>query len=118
MINSISYIVYLSITFYVTIVVGWKFYRLGFVYLRNLIQDTSICESTNRILLTGYYLVNLGYAAVNLNGWRTIHNLSEMVSEISVKVGVILLTLCVLHYLNMFIIYLLRKKQFNHYKNH
>ncbi len=117
MINLISYILYLTITFYITIVVGWKFYKLGFVYLRNLIQDTNICESTNRILLTGYYLVNLGYASVNLSGWTPATNLTEMVYIVSVKIGVILMTLCILHYLNMTLIYLARKKQFNNHKN-
>ncbi len=117
MINLISYSIYLAVTFYITIVVGWRFYKLGFVYLQNLIQDTSVCESTNRILLTGYYLVNLGYAALHLNGWSPITNYSEMVSVISMKIGIILLTLCVLHYSNMSIIYLLRKKQFNNHKN-
>ena len=117
MINLLSYGIYLTVTFYITIVVGWRFYRLGFVYLKNLIQNTSVCESTNRMLLMGYYLLNLGYAAVNLNGWKPIFNYAEMVSEISFKVGVILLTLCVLHYFNMTVIFLLRKKQFKNHKN-
>ncbi len=117
MINLISYGIYLTITFYITIVVGWWFYRLGFVYMKNLIEDISVCESTNRILLIGYYLVNLGYAAIHLNGWKPIQNYSEMVSEVSAKIGIILLTLCVLHYCNMTIIYLLRKKQINNHKN-
>lgn len=117
MINIISYSLYLIITFYITIVVGWKFYKLGLVYLKNLIKDTLVAESTNRILLMGYYLVNLGYAALKLNGWKPINNYSEMISVLSVQIGVILLTLCMLHYCNMGIIYLLRKKQLKNHKN-
>lgn len=110
MINIVSYIIYLTITFYITIVVGWKFYKLGFVYMNNLIKDTAVCESTNRLLLTGYYLVNLGYAAINLNNWNRIHNYAELISETASKIGSIILILCILHYINMTTIYFLRKK--------
>src|SRR5690606_32246688 len=108
--NIVSYMLYFGITFYITIVVGWKFYKIGFIYLKSLIQDTSICESTNRLLLLGYYLLNLGYVALQINGWERITSFPEMISVLSRNIGIILLTLCLMHYFNMSLIYLLRKK--------
>ena len=110
MINILAYTVYLSICFYITLIVGWRFYKIGFVYLQNLLQEKSVCEATNRILLTGYYLVNLGYVAIQLNNWETIENYTDLIALVTKNVGSIFLTLCLLHYLNMFIIYLVRKK--------
>lgn len=115
--NTISYIIYLLITYWVTVHVGWLFFKNGRVYILSLLQgDVSMADSINRLLLTGYYLVNLGYAAWMINLWEPVHNLEEMIETISQMVARILLTLGVLHFINMTVIYFLSKnKSFMHH---
>ena len=112
MYNIISYVIYLTITFYITIIVGWKVYKLGFVYLTNLIENHSVCQSINNLLLIGYYLVNLGFSAINLRNWNQVDNITTMLSSISFKIGVVLLILGCLHFINLSIIYFQRKQKF------
>ena len=111
MFNIISYILYLAITFYITLFVGWKVYKIGFVYLENLIQNHQICKAINKILLIGYYLVNLGFSAICLKNWNIITNLEMMIQFLAYKIGIILLILGILHFINLSIIYIASKKQ-------
>lgn len=77
--NVIAYIIYLLFTYLITVHVGLIFYRNGRAYILNLLNgDDHLTDSINRILLTGYYLLNLGYAAVIINFWETIHKYAEM----------------------------------------
>ena len=110
MFNIISYIVFLFITFYITIDVGRRCFNSGKVYLEYLIKDQEMCLTINRILLGSYYLVNLGYIAINLSFWNKISNVEELFTTVSTRVGIIILILCVLHYCNIATFYLLRKK--------
>ena len=111
MYNIISYIIYLIITFYITIFVGWKVYKIGFIYLTNLIDNHSVCQSINNLLLIGYYLVNLGFSAISLQNWERVDSITIMFSSLSYKIGFILLILGILHFINLSIIYIARKSK-------
>ena len=111
MYNIISYIVYIIITFYITIFVGWRVYKLGFIYLENLIDNHSVCQSINNLLLIGYYLVNLGFSAISLQNWERVDTITIMLSSLSYKIGFILLVLGILHFINLSIIYIARKNK-------
>lgn len=111
MLNIFSIAIYLLLSFYITITIGYKCYKIGAVYLKNFIKDAAICKSINHSLLVGYYLVNLGYIAVSINSWHSVGSISQSCFEISSKLSTILILLCVLHYINISTIYVLRKKQ-------
>ncbi|QQY34384.1 Uncharacterised protein [Chryseobacterium gleum] len=110
MFNIISYILFLTISSYITIDVGRRCYHEGKAYLKYLLHDEGICLTINRILLRCYYLLNLGYIAINLTTWNKINSLEEMISITATRVGSIVLILCVLHYINIFMLYFLRNK--------
>lgn len=110
MFNIISYILFLTISSYITIDVGKRCYHEGKAYLKYLLHDEGICLTINRILLGCYYLLNLGYIAINLTTWNKINNLEEMINITATRVGSIVLILCVLHYINIFMLYFLRNK--------
>ena len=106
--NSIAYIVYLIITYLITVNVGFIFYRNGRLYiLRLLHNDEKLTDFINRILLTGYYLLNLGYAALMIRSWKTIHTWTELVESTGAKTGKIMLTLALIHFFNMAVILLI-----------
>jgi hypothetical protein len=103
--NLLAYIIYLLITWFITVNVGLRFYRNGRLYILRLLHgDEQLTDSINRILLTGYYLVNLGYAALMIRNWQTINDWAGLVSSISSMTGKIILTLAVMHFMNMAVI--------------
>ncbi|AZA90204.1 Uncharacterised protein [Chryseobacterium nakagawai] len=110
MFNIISYLVFLSISFYITIDVGRRCYQAGKAYLKYLLHDETLCLTINRILLGCYYLLNLGYIAVSFTSWEKIENIDEMIRITAIRIGSIVLILCGLHYMNIFTLYFLRKK--------
>ena len=116
--NIIGYSLYLGITFYITLFVGYKVYQLGMIYLTYLIHHHAICISINRILLIGYYLVNLGFSAVTLQQWNRIDNYTDLLQQLASKTGNILLILGILHVLNLSIIYFFSQNKTINYNNY
>lgn len=109
--NTLAYIIYLSLTYLITVHVGLRFYRNGRIYILTLFHgDQELTDFVNKLLLVGYYLLNLGYAAVMIRFWDTITSWTELLSSICTMTGRIMLTLAVIHFVNMGIIYLLRQR--------
>jgi len=119
--NTLAYIFYLLITYIITVHVGLRFYRNGEVYiLRLLKEDLKLTRFINKMLLVGYYLLNLGYAAMMLSTWKTLHSWTDVVLSVFTMTGRIMLTLAVIHFMNMAAIYIFsRKHDINilHHKN-
>lgn len=111
--NILSYIIYGIITFYITVKVGWICYKNGIHFIQLELQDEQIAQSVNKLLLVGYYLLNLGYALSMIYTWNTIHNQLELISALSYRTAYIILGLGCLHYFNIAMIALLRKKSSN-----
>jgi hypothetical protein len=103
--NLIAYGLFLAITIYIIVVVGQICYRNGTTYVLSLVPGhQELCTRINRILLTGYYLVNLGYTATTLTHWQRIETLDGFVEVLANRTGFIIILLAVLHYINLFII--------------
>jgi len=103
--NILGYIIFLTITIYVIIVVGKICYRNGNVFVLNLIPDhEELCQQINKILLIGYYLLNIGYCAMTLISWSEILNTIQLAEIIASKTAIIIGILALLHYLNIFIL--------------
>lgn len=108
--NITGYMIYLPVTFYITIVVGRVCYRNGELYLSRIINEHPVTVRwINSMLLTGYYLVNLGYAAVMVSFWHRISSLQDLVETLSGHIGIIVLLLGILHVNNMLVTYLISK---------
>jgi hypothetical protein len=110
--NTLAYVLYLMITYLVTVHVGLVFYRNGRVYILQFFHgDAKLADFINKSLLTGYYLLNLGYAALMLRSWKTIHTWAELAAGIVSMTGRIMITLAVIHYLNMGAIWLAGRRR-------
>ncbi|UYQ94584.1 hypothetical protein MKQ68_05700 [Chitinophaga horti] len=109
--NILAYIIYLLLTYVITVHVGLVFYRNGRVFMLSLLHnDEQLTSFINKMLLTGYYLFNLGYAALMLRTWEVIHTWTELISSIATMTGKIMLTLAIVHFCNMAFIYFLGKR--------
>ncbi len=113
--NILSYIIYLTIIFYIMVYVGWLFYKNGEVFLLDLFNNNkSLVKSINNILLIGYYLIKLGYAVITIAYWEEITSTLQMLNGLSYHLGIIIIGLAVLHYNNVFCLnYLVKSKILN-----
>ena len=101
--NIITYSLYLPIISFITIKTGWSLYKNGKVYLQGLFKnDMLLVNRINKILLMGYYLVNLGYAVITISYWSTIKNEIELINSLTFTLGKLILLLAILHYNNIF----------------
>src|SRR6187402_3057254 len=109
--NILAYIIYLFITYLITVRVGFIFYRNGRLFILELLKnDVALTDFINRILLVGYYLLNLGYATIIVSTWSVVHSWQELFLTITMMTGKILLTLSVMHFFNMLAIYFISKR--------
>jgi hypothetical protein len=110
--NIIGYIIYLITTYLITVHVGLTLHKNGRLFiLDELNNNEKLTDFVNKILLLGYYLINLGYTAYMLSTWQHINNWVSLVSSICGMIGRIVLTLGVSHYLNICVIILLKNKK-------
>jgi hypothetical protein len=100
---------YLLITGYITVFVGQVLYKNGRYFLMQMLIEEELTDAVNRILLTGYYLINLGYVIIMLTLRPPVNSFSDMISSVSVSVGRIMLTLGVIHYFNIAVVSLWHK---------
>jgi NO-binding membrane sensor protein with MHYT domain len=101
--NFISYLIYLPITFYITVIVGWVLYKKGIVFLNDAFNsNVELASILNRFLLLGYYLLNLGYAAVSIHIFSEINSITQLIEELSKRIGMLIIGLALMHYFNMY----------------
>lgn len=111
--NTIGYLLFLPIIGFITFRVGWIFYKNGEHYLIDMLGDNKeVVQAINKLLLVGYYLVNMGYAAVTITFWTDITSWGVLVGELSEKLGILILLLGLMHYNNLFWTKYLSKNKF------
>ncbi len=111
----LAYIIYLVISIALTIWVATTLFKNGKRFLIDIFHgDHSMADSVNRLLLVGFYLLNIGYAVLTLRVWGEIENYREMIETLSYKLGAIIIVLGIMHFLNLLIFYSLRKKAKKH----
>lgn len=100
--NILAYIVYLLITAVIILYVGKLCYTNGNVFIQNLLQENKVLASRiNKLLLIGYYLLNIGYCAITIVSWDIIETRLKLIEIVSFKVSLIILIIAVMHYINI-----------------
>jgi hypothetical protein len=105
----IDYVVYLAASVCLTVWVGGTLYRNGRVFLVSVFQEAGLADSVNHLLVVGFYLVNLGAAALLINAGGAPGSLPDMVQETVTRIGVVLLVLGTMHFFNMLVLHLIRR---------
>ncbi len=101
--DHISYAIYLAVSIGMTIWVARVLSRSGEVFLTRCFgQDTELAASTNRLLVIGFYLVNIGFICLRLNTWPAQQ--IELIPTLGSRIGVSILVLGVMHFFNMVMI--------------
>ncbi len=107
----ITYALYITLTIGLTFWVGNVLFNNGRTFLKTIFgSDEELCDSVNRLLLVGFYLVNFGYVLYNLQTRKAIHTFADCIELLSVKVGFIVIVLGIMHFINIFTLFYLRRK--------
>ncbi len=110
----ITYSIYLILTISLTVWVANTLFKNGKVFLIEIFaNNTEFADSVNKLLVVGFYLINLGYAISVLDEIGTIHDLNDLFVRLSKRVGIITLILGAMHFTNIMIFFQLRKKPSN-----
>lgn len=113
MIQYITYAFYLFISVYITVIVGKRLYDHGQVYTCEVFEDVALNLYVNKLLLVGYYLLNIGYAFFVLVFIPNVDGVSEMISVVSTHAGMNVIGLGFMHYFNLTWLYLYKRIKLN-----
>ena len=103
------YVSYLFISIALTVWVARTLHRSGRVFLLDACHGkVDLADSINQLLVVGFYLVNVGYIALALKTSDSLQNLREVIEVESAKLGVVLLILGGMHFLNILVLTRLR----------
>jgi hypothetical protein len=106
-----TYLLYLFATTFITSWVARTLFRNGRIFLVEIFHgNTELADSVNRLLLAGFYLINIGYAVYTLKIFGEIDSVKAVIEELSTKVGLIILILGAMHFMNLFIFFRLRRR--------
>ena len=98
-----AYGIYLLTSIALTVWVARVLSSTGETFLvRCFGHDEDLARSTNRLLVIGFYLVNLGFISLRLGNWTPGHD--HLIGELGVRIGVTLLVLGGMHFFNMLMI--------------
>ena len=97
-----SYIAYLVISVALTVWVARTLSKNGIVFLKECFgHDDQLAHSTNHLLVVGFYLVNLGWILLTLRFGGEPDSLAGAIRFLSSKVGLVVVVLGAMHFLNM-----------------
>lgn len=112
--NIIAYGIYGLLTIYIILFVGKLFHKNGRIFIIFLSGNKEkTADTTNDILLIGYYLFNIGYAILQFSYWNQLTSFNELLTSIAMKMGILILLLAGMHYINILVIYILSKNNTN-----
>jgi hypothetical protein len=80
------------------------------VFLEDVFADSPrLAEAVNRLLVVGFYLVNLGYACLLLKVEHS-NTALEAIETLAAKLGALLLSLAAMHFCNLYLFHRIRRR--------
>jgi hypothetical protein len=106
-----SYLSYLVISVAVTVWVARTLHRNGRIFLVDtFLGNEPLADSVNQLLVVGFYLINIGYVSLALRSGIKPDNAAQVIEYLSAKIGVVLLVLGAMHFLNIRIFSTMRRR--------
>ena len=106
-----TYVLYLLVTVPLTVWVATTLSRNGRVFFEDVFAgDERLAHAVNRLLVVGFYLLNLGFVMLFLRVTSPVGDLRDMFETLSVKIGVVMLTLGALHFFNVYVFNAIRRR--------
>jgi len=75
--------------------------------------DEALAQSINHLLVVGFYLINLGFALLQLEAHRNIESIDRALVFLSGKIGFVMVVVGVMHFFNLLVISKFKTAQLN-----
>ena len=106
-----SDVAYLAVSVALTVWVGRTLHKNGRIFLVDaFLGNEKLADSVNHLLLVGFYLVNVGYVSVAVKLFEKPTNLQRSVEFLCFKVGLVLLVLGAMHFMNIYVFSRMRRR--------
>jgi uncharacterized BrkB/YihY/UPF0761 family membrane protein len=106
----ITYLVYIAVSVALTIWVARTLTRNGEVFLVDVFHgEEKVAAATNRLLVVGFYLVNLGFVALMLRVAQPVDSAQQAIEALASKLGAVALLLGVFHIANVVVLSQVRR---------
>jgi hypothetical protein len=106
-----AYGFYLLISVLLTVWVARTLSKNGLVFLVEAFNNNrELANSVNHLLVVGFYLINIGYVTLALKYGDKPANLQQSIEFLSTKVGLVLLVLGGMHFINLRVFSNMRKR--------
>lgn len=106
MLTSITYLTYIGISVLITVLVSRTLSKNGLTFLiAGFRGDDALAQSTNHLLVVGFYLVNLGFVLLRMRTGVEIADINALIVYQASGIGLVLLILGIMHFFNMLVIH-------------
>lgn len=106
-----AYLAYLAISIALTVWVARTLHRNGRIFLvDSFLGNEGLADSVNHLLVVGFYLINVGFVSLALKYGAKAVDAQSALEILSTKVGLVLLVLGGMHFLNLYIFSKLRRR--------
>ncbi len=113
----ITYGIYVVMSIALTIWVASTLFKNGRIFLVDIFHGNEpLADSVNKLLVVGFYLINVGYAVFTLKILGEVETVQAVIETLSVKIGAIILILGGMHFFNLFVFFRLRNRAKNEIK--
>ena len=104
------YVIYSVVSVGLVVWLAHTLFHNGAVFLEDVFEDNpQLAKAVNHLLVVGFYMANLGYAALLLQSNAVADGVGAV--ELLVrKLGVLLVSLAGLHFANMYVFYRIRRR--------
>lgn len=111
MLIELSYTIYACLSLGVTIWVAHTLQRNGRRFLVDAFHgDQELADSVNRLLVVGFYLINIGYVTLALRTDAQVGTARQAIELVADKFGFVLVVLGAMHFLNLYVFNQLRRR--------
>ena len=104
------YVTYATVSIGLIVWLARTLFRNGAVFLEGVFEDNpKMAEAVNHLLVVGFYMINLGYAALLLQA----NDAPDAVRAVEVlvrKLGILLVSLAALHFTNLYVFTRIRRR--------
>ncbi len=107
----ICYSLYICLSLGVTIWVANTLQKNGRRFLVDAFHgDQDLADSVNRLLVVGFYLINIGYVTLALHTTAQVESARQAIELVADKFGFVLVVLGAMHFINLYIFNQLRRR--------
>jgi len=104
----LTYVIYAAAAIGLTGALARTLFSNGAIFLESVFDDPGLARAVNRMLVVGFYMLNLGYAFLIFKTDSAATAL-QATENLVTKIGLLLISLGVIHFANMAVIWRIKR---------